>query len=275
MSLHDFQSTGILGSTGALKPLDLATLRNVAAPSLLRQMTDHWAVGTNSGAGNGMTGINGNVLAANATAGTIGANFITTATGNGNGYKCAAAALDDTLECTHLAMVWRPSSASATVIYTNSLNTVNPSGGGSGVGVSTVSTFNRLQDYTRGFYQSIRNPTDAAFPAEIPVNAPFLYGMSIRKSANTLMRRLMIVAPGLVLYGKNNNWPGEGLTKVVAPPGRGFSIGSTDLNVEYSTAIKFGQAAYLANYGMTEGEMRGALFAMREIAVLRQSVTGL
>lgn len=272
MAVNTLQSVRAVTPRGASPRVDVTTLESSATPQLFSDFTDHWAFGSMD-AGNGLTGVNGLVMAAVGSAATFGTNSLTTAAGSGTGYKCSDAAVDDSAECTHMGMAWRPASASATVMFTNSLNNTSPSGGGSGVGISTVSTFNRLQDYTRGFYQSIRNPVGAAFPAEIPVNAPFVYGMSIRKVGGTVIRQLLMLAPGPVLYAENNDWPGRTYAKVVATAGRGFSVGSTDLTTGYTAAIKIGQAAYIKDYGMTHDEMVARMVAMREIAIAR-GVTG-
>lgn len=269
MAVNNLQSVRAVTPRGASTPIDISTLASSATPGLFEDFTEHWAFGSQD-AGNGLTGVNGYVMAANGSAATFGTESLSTASGTGNGYKCSDAALDDSQECTHMGMVWRPNGASTVVIFTNSLT--NTTGdGGSGVGLSNT-TYYRLQDYTRGFYQSIRNPVGAALPAEIPVNAPFVYGMSIRKVGGSLLRQLLILAPGPVLYAENNDWPGRGYTKTVNGAS-GFSVGSTDLTTGYGSTMKIGQAAYIKDYGMTHDEMVARMVAMREIAIAR-GVTG-
>lgn len=274
MAVNTLQSVRAVTPRGASTPIDVTTLASSATPELFADFTEHWAFGSMD-AGNGLTGVNGYVLAAANNAATFGTNSLTTSiTGSGNGYKCTDAAVDDSAECTHMAMVWRPTLASTTVVlFTNSLT--NTSGdGGSGVGLSTTSTY-RLHDYTRGFFQTIRNPaaTGGVMPTEIPTGAPFIYGMSIRKVGGTTIRQLLMLAPGPVLYAENNDWPGRGSAKVVAAAGRGFSVGPTDGITGFTAASKIGQAAYIKDYGMTHDEMVARMVAMREIAVAR-GVTG-
>lgn len=271
MAVNSLQSVRAVTPVGGSTPIDVSTITYSATPGLFADFTDHWAFGSMD-ASNGLVGINGYTMVANGTAATFGTNSLSTASGSGNGYKCSDAALDDSQECTHMGMVWRPASAATVVMFTNSLT--NTTGdGGSGVGLSSVSTFYRLQDYTRGFFQTIRNPVGAALPAGIAVNTPFIYGMSIRKVGGSLLRQLLMLGPSSALYGENNDWPGRGATKTVNGAS-GFSIGSTDLTTGYTAVMKIGQAAYIKDYGMTHDEMVGRMLAMRDIAVAR-GVTGL